>query len=193
MTESPNIIAICGRPKVAEDVISGGDVKTCAAYCGVNFAIASWSSFRVNHVLRLHDDNMPNLDHIFDVTEQKCLTKCTIKQANFHWPFKNDNVLPNRLSGYRGTATGTCLNIDKLLRFANDREVAAEMCAATLVTPYGRRDSVRYFAIYWVQPSLPRIPLLQCLLFIAVVAMGWCAHVQVCRCVYWCTEMSSRC
>jgi len=46
MTTNEHVNAICRRPEVAGDVISGGDVKTIKGYAVVNFEVASSSSFR---------------------------------------------------------------------------------------------------------------------------------------------------
>ena len=46
MTQNEHAYAICCRTEVANDVISGRNVKTTEGYIVVNFEIASSSSFR---------------------------------------------------------------------------------------------------------------------------------------------------
>ena len=47
MTQNGHVYSICCRPEVAVEVICGGNVKTVEGYAVLNFAIASFSSFRV--------------------------------------------------------------------------------------------------------------------------------------------------
>ena len=44
--KSEHVYAICCRPGVAGDVISGENVKTIDGYAVLNFEVASFSSFR---------------------------------------------------------------------------------------------------------------------------------------------------
>ena len=46
MTQNEHVYAICCRPEVADDVVSGRYVKTIERYIGVYFEVASSSSFR---------------------------------------------------------------------------------------------------------------------------------------------------
>ena len=46
MTKSEHVYAICCRPEVAGDVISGEDVKTIESYGVLNFEVPSFSGFR---------------------------------------------------------------------------------------------------------------------------------------------------
>ena len=46
MTQNEQGYAICCRPEVAGDVISGENVKTIEGYAALNFEAASFSSFR---------------------------------------------------------------------------------------------------------------------------------------------------
>ena len=48
MTQNEHVYAICFRPKVAGDVISGGNVSTIDGYVLLNFEAASAISFRAN-------------------------------------------------------------------------------------------------------------------------------------------------
>ena len=48
MAQNEHIYAIFCRPKLAGDVISGGNVKTIEGYVMLNFEAASVSSFRTN-------------------------------------------------------------------------------------------------------------------------------------------------
>ena len=49
MTQNEDVYAICSRPEVAGDVISGDNVKNTKGYALLNFKIASIRSFRENH------------------------------------------------------------------------------------------------------------------------------------------------
>ena len=46
MTQNCLVCAICCRPEVDCDVISGGDVKTIVGHVVVNFEVGSSNSFR---------------------------------------------------------------------------------------------------------------------------------------------------
>ena len=46
MTPDGHVYAICCRPEVAGDVVSGESVKTIEAYAELNFEFASFSSFQ---------------------------------------------------------------------------------------------------------------------------------------------------
>ena len=46
MAQIEHVYAICCRPAVAGDVISGDDVKTVEGYAMLNLEVASFSSFR---------------------------------------------------------------------------------------------------------------------------------------------------
>ena len=46
MTQNEHVYAICHRPEVAGDVISGENVKTIEGYDVLNFDVTSFSSFR---------------------------------------------------------------------------------------------------------------------------------------------------
>ena len=46
MTQNEHVYAICCRPEVADDVISGENVKTIEGYDMLNFGVASFISFR---------------------------------------------------------------------------------------------------------------------------------------------------
>ena len=48
MTQNEHVYAICCRPEVAGDVISGANAKTIDGYVLVNFEAASNSNFREN-------------------------------------------------------------------------------------------------------------------------------------------------
>ena len=48
MTQNEHFYAICCRPELAGDVISGGNVKTIAGYVMLSFEAASISSLREN-------------------------------------------------------------------------------------------------------------------------------------------------
>ena len=45
MAQNEHVYAICCRPEVAGDVISGEDVKTTSGYAMLNLEVASFSSF----------------------------------------------------------------------------------------------------------------------------------------------------
>ena len=45
MTQNEDVYAICCRPEVAGDVISGENVRTIEGYAVLNFEVASFSSF----------------------------------------------------------------------------------------------------------------------------------------------------
>ena len=49
MTQNEYVYALCCRPEVAGDVISGDSVKTVQDYVVLNFEVASLSSFRDIH------------------------------------------------------------------------------------------------------------------------------------------------
>ena len=49
MTQNEDVYAICCRPEVAFDVISGANVKTSERYAVLNLDIASIRSFQENH------------------------------------------------------------------------------------------------------------------------------------------------
>ena len=46
MTQNEHVYAICHRPEVGGDVISGGNVKTIEGYAALNFEFDSSNSFR---------------------------------------------------------------------------------------------------------------------------------------------------
>ena len=46
LIQNENVNAICGRPEVVGDVISGEHIKTIEGYAVLNFEVASFSSFR---------------------------------------------------------------------------------------------------------------------------------------------------
>ena len=46
MTKNLDVCAICCRPEVDCDVISGRNVKSLVGYVVVNFEVASFNSFR---------------------------------------------------------------------------------------------------------------------------------------------------
>ena len=46
MTQNEHVYAICRRPEVVGDVISGENVKTVKGYAVLNFEVASSNSFR---------------------------------------------------------------------------------------------------------------------------------------------------
>ena len=46
MTQNGHVYAICCRPEIDGDVISGENVKTIEGYAVLNFEVASFSSFR---------------------------------------------------------------------------------------------------------------------------------------------------
>ena len=46
MTQNEHVYAICYRPAVDDDVISGENVKTIEGYTVLNFEVASFSTFR---------------------------------------------------------------------------------------------------------------------------------------------------
>ena len=46
MTQNEHVSAICCRPEVAGDDVSGGDVKTNEGYAVLNFEVAGFNSFR---------------------------------------------------------------------------------------------------------------------------------------------------
>ena len=46
MIQNEHVYAICCRPEVAGDVISGENVTTIGGYAVLNFEIASFNSFR---------------------------------------------------------------------------------------------------------------------------------------------------
>ena len=46
LTQNGHVYAIWCRPEAAGDVISGGNVNTIESYAGLNFEIASFSSFQ---------------------------------------------------------------------------------------------------------------------------------------------------
>ena len=48
LTQNEHDYAICRRPEVSADVISGGYVKTVVGYAVLNFEAASFSSFGEN-------------------------------------------------------------------------------------------------------------------------------------------------
>ena len=48
MTQNERVYAICCRPEVAGDVVSGENVNTNERYAVLNFEVASFSSFREN-------------------------------------------------------------------------------------------------------------------------------------------------
>ena len=48
MTKNERVYAICCRPEVASNVISGENVKNIEGYAVLNFLAASLSSFREN-------------------------------------------------------------------------------------------------------------------------------------------------
>ena len=50
MTKNERVYAIFCRPEVADDVISGGNVKTIEFYAVLNFEGASIISFRANSI-----------------------------------------------------------------------------------------------------------------------------------------------
>ena len=50
LTQNEYVYAICCRPEVAGDVISGGNVKIIEGYAALNFETASFSSFRDNPI-----------------------------------------------------------------------------------------------------------------------------------------------
>ena len=47
MTKNEHVYAFCYRPEVADDVISGGDVKTIEGYAVLNFEVAGFSSLQI--------------------------------------------------------------------------------------------------------------------------------------------------
>ena len=47
MTQNEHVYAICCRPEVACDVISGGNVKTIEGYAVLNFEVVSFSTASV--------------------------------------------------------------------------------------------------------------------------------------------------
>ena len=47
-TQNEHVYAICCRPEIADDVISGENVKTVDGYAVLNFEVASLSSFLKN-------------------------------------------------------------------------------------------------------------------------------------------------
>ena len=50
MTQNEYVYAICCRPEVAGDVISGGNVNTTEGYAVLNFEAASFGGFRGNQI-----------------------------------------------------------------------------------------------------------------------------------------------
>ena len=46
MAKNEHVCAICCRPEVAGNVVSGENVKTDEVYAELNFEVASFSSFR---------------------------------------------------------------------------------------------------------------------------------------------------
>ena len=48
MTQNEDVFAICCRPEVAGDVVSGESVKTIDGYVVLNFEDASVGNFRAN-------------------------------------------------------------------------------------------------------------------------------------------------
>ena len=50
LTQNEYVYAICCRPKVAGDVISGGNVKTIKGYAVLHFEAATFSIFWENQI-----------------------------------------------------------------------------------------------------------------------------------------------
>ena len=46
MIQNEHVYAICCRPEVAGDIVSGANVKTVEGYAALNFEAACFSSFR---------------------------------------------------------------------------------------------------------------------------------------------------
>ena len=55
MTQNEHVYAICCRPDVAGDVISGENVKTIEGYAVLNYEVASFNSYRDIKKKSFHD------------------------------------------------------------------------------------------------------------------------------------------
>ena len=47
MTQNEHVYAICCRPEIADDFVSGENVMTIDGYAVLNFEVVSFSSFRI--------------------------------------------------------------------------------------------------------------------------------------------------
>ena len=119
MTHNEHVYAICGRPKVAGDVISRENLKTIDSYDVLNFEVAGLMSFRnieeKNHFLTAAD---------IDSSIKRKRIRVSFKNYIFRPPVDVWNKLPgevasatsvdslkNRLDaiGHTTRTLGTCL------------------------------------------------------------------------------------
>ena len=66
--KNEDVYAICCRPEVAGDVISGESVKTIEYYAALNFEVASFSSFR--DIPKKYFATAADID---DTSKRKCI------------------------------------------------------------------------------------------------------------------------
>ena len=99
MTHHQHVYAICCRPEVAGDVISGGNVKTIEGYTGLNFEVSGFSSFR--DIKKNHFVTAAEVD-IYDSTKRK---RIRVSLKNLFFSHHNACLLLNCLPGDDHTVT----------------------------------------------------------------------------------------